>query len=364
MNVETPTFEKQKRRLSSIEGKEDSLGKELLKFILKQAFMYLIFPLVPILSYFQLLLGNNEPERNLELNNDGHDLEETARELALIFFAVEAPTQILFTSWLILRGIVRSPLNFGDVEIISWSTDKFGNPIPVPTIPLASITSSASLLLAATRIIFSSWPSLDCVEFLNFLSKLSFILFSISYILALSFLWIYLDSKTSFLILTLLILNFILAYRWEIRRKHKRNLPQPKFEIWFTSFVGIFIPCWYFRNVQKADETKPIPNLSIQTTVFNTFILVWLILYLLLVNWSSYRYKNKCLYKQDFNFACGFLIIIGTIHVAKNISWLNSSKKLMLTRNIVTLFTNVVIFILSISCIFFYNSLSHINPKA
>ena len=143
--------------------------------------------------------------------------------------------------------------------------------------------------------------------------------------------WIYFDSKTSFLILTLLILNFLLAYRSEIRRKHKRNLPQPKFAIWFTSFVGIFIPCWYFRNVQKADETKPLPNLRIQTTVGNTFILVWLILCLLLVNWSSYRYNNNCLNNQDFNYACGFLIILGTIHVAKNIFWLNSSQKLMLT---------------------------------
>ena len=53
------------------------------------------------------------------LNNDSNDLEDNARELALIFVAVEAPLQILFTSWLILRGIVRSPLNFDDVEIIS-----------------------------------------------------------------------------------------------------------------------------------------------------------------------------------------------------------------------------------------------------
>ena len=72
-----------------IKGKEDSLWKELLKFFLKRAFLFLIFPLVPILAHLQLLLGNNESKENFVLNNDSNDLEETARELALIFLQLK-----------------------------------------------------------------------------------------------------------------------------------------------------------------------------------------------------------------------------------------------------------------------------------
>ena len=189
---------------------ETTLWKELTTFLLKRAFLFLIFPFVPILAHMQLLMGSNDAADQAVLHSHTADKEETARELALIFVAVEAPLQILFTSWLILRGIVRSPFNFDEAEIISWATDKFGNPIPVPTVPLASIfTSAISLIVAAVRISFVTCPSLDFVQLLTFLSKFSFILFSTCYrIASLSFLWIYFDSKTLLLILTK-ILTFV-----------------------------------------------------------------------------------------------------------------------------------------------------------
>ena len=343
--------EKTKHR-NNLKEKEncDNIWKELTKFLLKQTLLFIIFPFVPILAHIKLIMGHIDTEVF-------SDSEESARELTLIFVAIEAPLQILFTSWLILRGIVRSPLNFDETEIISWATDKFGNPIPVPTIPLASIlTSALSLMLAATRISFASWPSLDTVQILTFLSKLSFILFSTCYrIVSVSFLWIYFDSKTSLLIFTILILNFLLAYRSEIRRKKKQRLDQPIFAIWFTSFIGIFIPCWYFRNIKRVDENKPLPSLRIQTTVGNILIIFWLLFCIFLVNWSSYRYNNNCLNNQDFNFCCIFLIILGMVHIAKNIIWFNSSEKMLLTRNVITLVSNVVIFSLTFCCFCLYS---------
>ena len=46
--------------------------------------------------------------------------------------------------------MIRSPLELDRGEVVTWSRDKFGNPLPVPTLPLASLATSLLSLAAAT----------------------------------------------------------------------------------------------------------------------------------------------------------------------------------------------------------------------
>ena len=111
--------------------------------IISKALLYLIlYPFLHIISHIRLLIDNDVKHKEL------------GEELSLIFITIEAPLQVSFTLWLILRGIVVSPLDYsGNTRVISWWSDRFGNPIPVPTFPLASIVTSMLSILGRLALI-------------------------------------------------------------------------------------------------------------------------------------------------------------------------------------------------------------------
>ena len=214
--------------------------------VISRTFLSLLFyPFLHILSHIRLLMDNPQKQKLL------------AEELSLIFISVEAPLQIMYTFWLIMRGLVVSPLSSEELSLVSWSEDRFGNPIPVPALPLASIlTSLSSLLLVAARLHFRNVVFTSLKEnFWNFVEKMSFVLFSLLVrMMVLTFLWIYFDSKTAVLIVTLIILNFFVIYRLEYADKCCKY--GEGFSIWLTTLVNTFLPCWYYRKMAVTNLTQ------------------------------------------------------------------------------------------------------------
>ena len=96
----------------------------------------------------------------------------------------------------------------------------------MPGIPLASVvTSLLSLIIVTVRsnvanVVFSDFKA----GLISRTARVLSVVFSLLVrILAITFLWIYFDSKTMILLLTLLVINFSLAYKLEFGLQRRRG---------------------------------------------------------------------------------------------------------------------------------------------
>ena len=232
-------------------------------------------------------------------------------------------------------NLFRSPLDFQSTEVVSWSHDKFGNPIPVPGIPLASIvTSLLSLLIVtvrinATNVVFSDFKA----QFVSTTSRVLMVVFSMTVrILSVTFLWIYFDSKTMILLVTILVINFSLAYKLEFNEKRRRR-NGAIFSIWMTSFINIFTPCWYYRQ-ETDSEVKAMKRMSIINLPCNLLILTWVVICYILVNYSQFRYNNNVLGNDDFVLASFSLITFNLNNIFLNCLYLYYDSSLNRTKDV------------------------------
>ena len=109
-------------------------------------------------------------------------------------------------------------------------------------------------------------------------------------IFALTFLWIYFDSKTVVLLVTMLVINFSLCYKLEYNNGWKKKNGPRMFSIWMTSFINIFTPCWYYRHssdLKSSHHTEVLHKLAVLSLPCNLLITVWLLVCYALINWTG-----------------------------------------------------------------------------
>ena len=312
------------------EGKSSPVSVQQVMATLAKCLLHILaYPFLHIFHHSRLLV---------EADLTKHQL---ASELSLIFSSVEAPLQIMLTLWLILRGIVVSPLSSHDLRLVSWSRDKFGNPIPLPTLPLASIiTSLSSLVLAAVRlhsrnVVFTSFKE----QFWSFAEKMSFVLFSLCLrLLALTYLAIYFHTKTVVLLVSITLIHFFLSYRLQYGAGGGSGAGGGGFSIWLTSFLNIFLPCWFHRKPQIED--KLMERLALINIPSNLVILVWVAVAFSLVQWSEFKYNNNILNNEDFIIVTVSILIFLTIQMFVMLFYLRKEKMILAQRTSLTFVTS------------------------
>ena len=326
--------------------------------------------------------------------NDGEDSKEDlsrkcslklANEVSIIYITIESSLQSILTLWLILRGIIRSkllllyisypcvtneknlnnfrsPLDFQSSELVSWSHDKFGNPVPVPGIPLASIiTSLLSLIIVTirvnvTNVVFSHFKA----KLMTTTSRVLMVVFSmIVRVLSVTFLWIYFDSKTTILLVTLLVINFSLAYKLEFNKKRRRR-NGATFSIWMTSFINIFTPCWYNRQEAETEtedsEMEDMKRISTINLPCSLLMLTWVAICFTLVNYSQFRYNNNVLNNDDFVLVSLSLATFILINIFLNCLYLYNNSSLRSSRDLLVIITCFLSLISSIIALSLYIS--------
>ena len=338
--------EKQKQRRILEESSFQFMIKTLLKI-----FMFLVlYPLTPIIFYIKIIL------------TEDWSLIQTATELSFIFIILESSLQSTLSLWLIVRGIIRSPLDYDHVEVISWSRDKFGNPVPLPTLPLASlITSLISLMMASMRLQLrhTSWTQVTS-QYLSIISRVVWVVFSVLLrVFSLTFLWIYFDSKTIILLTTVLIINFSLSYRLEFSSSKNVKNHTYQFSLWMTSFFNIFVPCWYTRNSSLCSSILQ-RNMSILTIPAIILISIWIILCFILVNFTDFRYNNNVLNNDDFIITSLSLLIFTVINTCISIMFIRPAWSCYSSRDLLSIITCFFSFIAASVLILHY---SHIRES-
>ena len=234
-----------------------------------------------------------------------------------------------------------SPLSSSDLRLVSWSSDKFGNSIPLPTLPLASITTSLlSLVLAAVRlhlrnVVFISFKE----QFWSFAERMSFVLFSLFLrLLALTFLGIYFDSKTGVLVLSITVIHFFLSYRLEYGAHSSPGDGGGGFSIWLTSLLSIFLPCWFSRRHQQSED-RMMERLALLNIPSSLLVTVWVGTAFVLVNWSEFKYNNNILNNEDFIILSVSILIFLTIQMLVMLFYLREERMILSQRTALTLIT-------------------------
>ena len=178
-------------------------------------------------------------------------------------------------------------------------------------------------------------------------------------ILSITFLWIYFDSKTLILLVTLMVINFLLAYKLEYNfRVERRRRSGVVFSIWMTSFINIFTPCWYKRQEAEIkteeSEVKDMKRISSINLPCNLLILTWVAICFILVNYSQFRYNNNVLNNEDFVVASLSLVTFILVNIFLNCLYLYDDSTLKSSRDILVIITCFLSFLSSIVALSLY----------
>ena len=192
-------------------------------------------------------------------------------------------------------------------------------------------------------------------------SRLLLVLFSlIMRIFTLTFLWIYFDSKTMILLITILVINFTLSYKLEYRSSRK-SLSNSKFSLWITSFVNIFSPCWYYRNISdNVTHDEILQKIAVLSLPNNFLMAFWIIICYFLVNWTDFKYNNNVLNNDEFIVSSLSLFMFILINTFLYLIYLNPSWSFNKSRSLLTIVTCILCFCSTIVIGIFYKHL-HFN---
>ena len=181
----------------------------------------------------------------------------------------------------------------------------------MPTLPLASLTTSFLALLFLTYRMNRALLGID--DLMQVFVRVVFLVVSVSFrLLSLAFLWLYFDRKCLFIFLIIVVLNFVVAYTKEVRRKKYLD---PDFSIWANSLIGLFVPSWFLNksSLGSQEHLETVRKIRSQTVFGNAAIILSLGICYLLVNQSAFRYHNNIFDNASFNFACLALTIMGSV---------------------------------------------------
>jgi len=259
------------------------------KFFLSMILVLIFYPFIPAVTYILLLWswgnGNAQPEALSRREN-------FAMVAHSITGGFEAPVQLTMTIWLMLKGIIDNDFSFAKAFVdFGLPTDKFGNTVPLPAIPvISSLTSLLSIMFACVRLNIPQpyqsyreehfWKR-HSKRFSKVMGHLPFFLCSVLFrVMSYAFMWVFLSGSiiySSIPLICTFLANLVIGYNQQtdshmkkemksVRKKIKKHLKETNQEqckyrrielaVWLSSFIGIFIPCCYSQQLEDKIVNK------------------------------------------------------------------------------------------------------------
>merc|ERR1711970_51142 len=200
------------------------------KFCLMIFLCFFFYPFVPTLAYIVNLWHMNGSKQ--PYNPQKAQLELFARVSHSITGCIEAPFQLIMTSWLIMKGVLDIPWRTNLVNVDSL-TDRFENQIPAFSIPMWTLCFSIiDILGCSIQInIFNVYIGQlrdfkSAKRYLNLVGgHFPFFFHAVCFrILTFSFLLIYLDTKAGIPLFLIWLSNIIIGYATVGKHKIPRKL--------------------------------------------------------------------------------------------------------------------------------------------
>jgi len=330
---------------------------------------FFFYPFVPTLGYIVNLWHINGANR--EYNVQTARLELFARVAHSITGCIEAPFQLIMTTWLIMKGILDIPWR-STVVNVSGYTDRFENQIPFFSIPMWTLCFSiVDILGCAIQInIFNVYIGQlrNFKSFKRYMNLVAghfpFFFHAICFrVIAFSFLFVYLDTIAIIPLFLIWLLNIIIGYatvgkhkiprhiRTPLKRmqsvaRQNANLPKITNEVeqkknnentpvWLNSFLSIFVPSCFVHTADPAmfsdtdgltdkqkevrkqffefEKTFQLKVIKYQVQTSTTILLISLGVVFYLVNFTKFGYNNNIFSNDEFNILCCVICALGLI---------------------------------------------------
>ena len=334
------------------------------KFCLMIFLCFFFYPFVPTLAYIVNLWHMNGSKQ--PYNAQKAQLELFARVSHSITGCIEAPFQLIMTTWLIMKGVLDIPWRSTLVNV-NGVQDRFENQIPAFSIPMWTLCFSIiDILGCSIQInIFNVYIG----QLRNFKSAkryfnlvgghFPFFFHAVCFrILTFSFLMIYLDTKAGIPLFLIWLSNIIIGYatvgKHKIPRKlqsqlkrmqsvarQDANLPKITSDVrrkktnentpvWLNSFLSIFVPSCFVHTADPAllqdDDNDDLRKeflqyekkfqrkvIKYQVQTSTTFLMLSLALVFVLVNFTEFQYNNNIFDNDEFNVLCCMILGLGII---------------------------------------------------
>eukprot|EP00092_Neocalanus_flemingeri_P020996 GFUD01022750.1.p1 GENE.GFUD01022750.1~~GFUD01022750.1.p1 ORF type:complete len:1002 (-),score=189.68 GFUD01022750.1:50-3055(-) len=342
------------------------------KFGLMILLCFFFYPFVPTLGYIVNLWHINGGNR--DYNVQTARLELFARVAHSITGCIEAPFQLIMTTWLIMKGVLDIP--WRNTMVKSSYEDRFENQIPFFSIPMWTLCFSiVDILGCAIQInLFNVYIGTlrNVKSFKRYMNLVGghfpFFFHAVCFrVITFAFLFIYLDTKAVIPLFIIWLSNIIIGYATvgkhkipkQIRPKLKRmislarqkaNLPKITSEVqkkknnentpvWLNSFLSIFVPSCFvhiadpglfadtsgltdkqkeeheqvkkqFFDHEKSFQQKVI-KYQVQTST--TVLMISLAIVFYSVNFTEWKYHNNIFSNEEFNILCCVIGGLGVI---------------------------------------------------
>ena len=227
---------------------------------------FFFYPFVPTLAYIVNLWHINGS--NKDYNVQTAQLELFARVAHSITGCIEAPFQLIMTTWLIMKGILDIPWRSTIVNV-SGVTDRFDNQIPFFSIPLWTLCFSIVDILGCAiqvnrfNVYIGQLRNFKSAKrYLNLVGgHFPFFFHAICFrVITFAFLCIYLDTKAIIPLFLIWMTNIIIGYATVGKHKIPKNI-RPKLKgmqslarqkAWLYSFLSIFVPSCFVHTADPA----------------------------------------------------------------------------------------------------------------
>jgi len=343
------------------------------KFCMMIFLCFFFYPFVPTLAYVVNLWHINGTKQSYNIQTA--QLELFARVAHSITGCIEAPFQLIMTTWLIMKGVLDIPWRSTMVNV-AGVTDRFENQIPFFSIPMWTLCFSiVDILGCAIQInIFNVYIGQlrnikSAKRYLNLVGgHFPFFFHAICFrVITFAFLMIYLDFMAVIPLFLIWLSNIIIGYatvgkhkipknirpklkRMQSQARQKANLPKitssvqrkknnENTPVWLNSFLSIFVPSCFVHTAdpalfsdtdgltdkQKEDHEqvkrdffnyeksfqRKVIKYQVQTST--TFLMISLALTFYLVNFSGFKYNNNIFSNVEFNILCCMICGLGVI---------------------------------------------------
>ena len=302
--------------------------------------------MVPTISHFVVLWY-----ANLDVD-ESDETQEFFMQVIGINGCVEAPLQLIMTLFLVLKGIFDFP--WSTEKISGEILDKFGNRIPLFSIPLLSfIFSSISIVKNVFKMNISKFNEETPRGKLRLIGG-HFPFFSGALclrVMAYSFIIIFFNYYAVIPFLLVLICNVASGYYVDefMKKLYEEDDMKIYTPIWLNSFIGVFVPCcsldFTLINQEKLlrivnDEMKhnveheqtdddPAKNknrseflknyqktvVKIQIISSTVILLLSVVTIACLVNFTDFKYNSNILNNFNFNILWIVLCVMGAANL-------------------------------------------------
>jgi hypothetical protein len=344
------------------------------KFCLMIFLCFFFYPFVPTLAYIVNLWHMNGSKQSY--NAQTAQLELFARVSHSITGCIEAPFQLIMTSWLIMKGVLDIPWRSSLVNTGGF-TDRFENQIPVFSIPMWTLAFSivdiigCSIQINIFNVYIGQLRNFKSAKrYMNLVGgHFPFFFHAICFrVITFAFFLIYLDTLALIPLFLIWISNIIIGYatvgkhkipkniRPKLKRMQsvaRRNANLPKISssverkksnentpVWLNSFLSIFVPSCFVHTADPAllgdteglTEDQKIEHDQVKKDFFDyekkfqrkvikyqvqtstTFLMLSLAIVFYLVNFNeSFSYNNNIFSNDEFNVLCCMILGLGAI---------------------------------------------------